>query len=610
MRNLLRKGVAIHFLIAWVNVFFEFSGLAGEEGLISCRSQLSRIQNEFDIIHIVQFFPSLLWFMSYDILFYLGLVTAVLAIILDEGLAEKAAFLIIWTCWLSLTVCRGLCLWFPWDCLLAECLLFCAFSFPAWSYRLLLFRLIFGFGKHKFLGSSLRDADYLLSMSCWQPLSSSIGIALAHPSLLLFHRLGILYTFITEMILPFGLLTSRAGFISTSCGAIGLLMLVIQIVGHFAWFNSLTVCICLFVWENRSLKPVWNTYSLIKRFLAVLYIIAAIVFLVPSQWNSPSVFYEPAFPLGDIFATISSWRLLHSYGVFPPKSLPMIKPVSRFEVLYEKSDFWIPLDYVFQSSRASPSVTIPDPFTVAPLIFPRFDYIVGFYSASHVFSLVSGLGPLWGTGTEMVDSLVCKLFDNGTSSANWFATRLSERRRIEKIRSLVVGLAPDGTGGWLEISSYTDREWDRAATVLRGGSDTQPSFVQGLPPTMNRLRFHARATHEARSCPEHWQESVRTVDRRLTSYDFHLEVTKRYALLTDPNGVFCGPSPWSIDYSSRWAGYLSCLTAFHLIPMWYHPALCGEILVNKALHDEEPYNKIPIPSFVYDKWNRVMGRYP
>lgn len=531
-----QRVLAVHFLVSLGNLYLDWPALAGPgSGLLDCQSAMNSIRSELEPLAIFFFFPSLLWFLTPSQLFTLGLAAGVAGLVTPRWQSSLCMYLV----WISFGICRGVMLWFPWDCLLAESLLIAAVAPHAvWPYRLLAFRVLLGFGKHKFLGAGFDDIDYLQTMSCWQPMSTNLGFLASLKFPKWFHRIGLLFTFVSEILLPGFLLVPerfpKLASLAAKCAVV--LMLGIQLLGHFGWFNTLTSAIAIFA-VSRGPGP--------RGFPAWTYCFFSLVFLIPSQWNSPAVFYHERFPFGGVFASLSSWRVLHSYGVFPPRALPMLKPVGRFEALC--SGGWEPSEFKFLTVSKSEDFGYP-PFTLAPLRFPRVDYILGFYSASHVFSLVSGLGPLYGTGQEWADGVVRKIIKDPKSAELWFKSPVCEE--VAAMRLMMVALRPSESG-WVEDSVHVDREWGIGSEVV------EKTYVSQLPPDMWLLR-HVSKSGEG-------------------------------------SGVVEG----GFNHSREWAGHLSCLTAFHLLPLSLHPRLCVELLRQNRKDAEFKHTRIEVPEIVY-----------
>jgi len=114
-------------------------------------------------------------------------------------------------------------------------------------------------------------------------------------------------------------------------------------------------------------------------------------------------------------------------------------------------------------------------------------------------------------------------------------------------------LKPGQDGGWVEDSVDVDKAW-------MVGEDFRPKlggYVEKLPPAMWRLR-------EA------------SLSKTAPVYDSS-----------------------AFNHSREWAGYLSCLTAFHMLPLSLHPELCREILALNRVSEEFKHKRIEVPELVY-----------
>jgi hypothetical protein len=493
---------------------------------------------------------------------------------------------------------------------------------------------MFGFGKHKFLGAdSWDDLTYTSSMACWQPLGTSLGWFLTWlPDWV--HVGSILFTFFVEMICPFLLFTKRR--ILACYSTIGL-MAMIQLTGNFGWFNTLTASLAWSV--SRPIAKRGN--SVLSRGLMGMYVSVCVVFIIPSQWNSPAVFYQHSFqgPEFDIFRIASSWRLVHTYGVFPPKKMPMIKPVGEFEVILTGESSWTPIEFHFQDSLRSNGVLF-HPMTVSPLRFPRFDYIYGFYSASHVFSLGTRLGaPSFGDGREYIDSVARMLILGNSDCLNQiFKTPPQGWTKIEQVRFNVVGLVPDWEKGWKLFSSEIDQSWSKTDAVVKrsGISDSLGPQMIALRQqsisfdSMRVLIYNLTELNDISSAIESrfnhslghrfFDAAVVLVNRQTNGHFLServwLDHVKQYYQLlrntttnviphminSECNDMINLPSLWDLCHSMQFGGYMGCLTSAHLLPPSLHNPLCPEILISNARHRKvsgDIFSKIPITNFVY-----------
>lgn len=613
----------VHALVAMANIWVDFEPLSGDEGLIPHSRFLEQVQAEFDTLSVVQFSPSLLYWVNPITLLNTGIMIVFVGLISlarDNSTVPRLSCFAAYMVLLSFSQCQGLVLWFPWDCLLFEVLIIAAVCPEvSWFFRFLLFRVMFGFGKHKFIGAdSLDDLTYTASMACWQPLGSSVGYLLTWlPDWI--HVGSILFTWLVEIVCPFALILERLKpYRQISAIMTILLMVMIQISGHFGWFNTLTASLAFSVLlETHSDPPKKSRPAAIVR---VIYIVIGIFFLIPSQWNSPSLFYQHSFdfPAFDLIRTASSWRLVHSYGVFPPKKMPMIKPVGRFEVVTSNTSQ--ALKYHFQVSQSTDE-TDWHPFTVAPIRFPRFDYIYAFYSASHAFSIATRLGPTIGSGEEYIDSVV-RFLGNNTRNEDIAKSlfRSEIPRNVSEVKFFVVGLIPEFTGGWNELSVELDRHGER--------NHQAASLTDSLPPNMIALRRRSKLFSRdtdvdvlIRIFPEKgilghrlFDLAVsRVKDPFLSEREWFTRVSDEYSQLSSlaegvpPLFSDCSSSErglWDLCHASQFGGYIGCLTFGHLVPHPLHAPLCPAIMVSNFVLrrdalNRSPFNKIPVPELVY-----------
>ena len=623
--------VLVHAIIAMVNLLVDFPLLSGSEGLIPNRAKMDSIRSEFSSTDIVLFFPSLLLWIDYSVVLYFGIISACFGIICVSckpyvaRLACGFSYLVL----LSFSQCEGVLFWFPWDCLLLELLCLSALvPSEGWPFRFLLFRVMFGFGKHKFFGSDFfEDLLYTKSMACWQPLGTNIGWQISFlPDA--FHVIAIFYTFLSEVVCPFTFIVGSK-YRKVSCWLTVLLMLSIQLSGHYGWFNTLTACLAFSVLMERPLvqikKKSPSFKSVGRTSISLTYIFLSVVFLIPSQWTSPGIFYHNSFSSEsfDIIRVASSWRILHSYGVFPPKKMPMIKPIGRFEVeTVEGQSFF--LEYHYQVSGNSSDAGFR-PFSVAPLRFPRFDYIYAFYAASHVWSLGTRLGPVFGSGEQYIDAVARVLLEKG--NFEFFKTYWGGQK-IAKVKFHIVGLVPDANGAWREESSELGKEWiaDMSFDSLRSG------VTDSLPPSMMALRrkslLFKRVIPIASS--EILEEAIvrefNTTDAYFVSQrmfdasvilsdsdiyksekDWFKAVENRYKSIPSKIGlkrtelVSGDGALWNLSHASKYGGFIGCLMFLHLIPTQFHSPLCPRIMQwnRKNRRHHSAYSKIPVPDAIY-----------
>src|SRR5262249_21147509 len=163
-----------------------------------------------------------------------------------------------YACYVSLDL--PLALIYPWDALMFESV-FLGLLTPetnplpdlaaahapapavAWAFRWLFFRVMFGFGKQKFLGSRSKDLAYLSGFFLNQPLLSPIGwYAQKLPMFIL--KAGVLFMFFVEIPAPFFVFWPGPLSVIAAVSTI-ILMLGIQLTGSFGYFSLLTMVVAL-----------------------------------------------------------------------------------------------------------------------------------------------------------------------------------------------------------------------------------------------------------------------------------------------------------------------------------------------------------------------------
>ncbi|HMJ15187.1 MAG TPA: lipase maturation factor family protein [Polyangiaceae bacterium] len=396
--GLFTRGLGLVFLVSFVSLSRQVATIAGSQGGLPVSRLLARMQEDFPSWRRFYYFPSLLWLSSSDRMLrgltYTGIAAALLVII--GGPWSTLALATCYVCYVSLDVAMALI--FPWDCLLFECTLLGLFlpgthllpelasvAAPApaltWGYRLLLFRLMFGFGKQKFIGSRSKDLAYLKGFLVNQPLPSTVGwYGQKVPVALL--KGAVLFMFVAEIPGPFmGLIP---GPLSIVCALLTIgLMVGIQLMGSFGYFSLATIVLCIPLFDNvtpRALEitrlfsagqPVFtNLYVLVHTFCAG----AAILFnsWLGQSWHLWAFWYQlPRWvqPFVSFVRFMHPFRWLHPYGVFPPNTTPAVKMTLLVEVSWDKQS-WHELEFHY-----SPSNPQSPPRFVAPH-HPRGDQAV------------------------------------------------------------------------------------------------------------------------------------------------------------------------------------------------------------------------------------------
>ena len=215
--GLVPRFVGVLFIIAFGSLIPQLSALIGSRGLGPITRRLDMARREFPGLRRFLEFPTLLWIDSSDrtlrVMPWLGVACGVLCVY--GGPLSPWAHGLGWLLWLSLEPAM---LIFPWDTMLQEVGFLSIFlpavhalprleasslPYPAVAFmvRFLVLRLMLGFGKVKFIGTTRQDALYLRGFFVWGTSPTPLSWYGHHlPAWLLRSMLG--FMFVAEVIAP------------------------------------------------------------------------------------------------------------------------------------------------------------------------------------------------------------------------------------------------------------------------------------------------------------------------------------------------------------------------------------------------------------------------
>lgn len=398
--------VGVLYVIAFGALIPQHDVMPGAHRLGPVRLLRARVQADFPGPRRFFELPSLLWISDSDAMqrgmTIAGFLGGLLAIY--GGPASFYGLLVAWMCWLSLEP-RGLM--FPWDTMLQEVgflVLFVptsealpslqasALPLPsvAFMVRWLVLRLMFGFGKDKFLQTKKDDFLFLRGFFVWMPLPSPLGWYAHHlPAWIL--RVSLLFMFMAEVLAPIvGLFSGPVRLISAA--VMVSLMMGIQVTGNWGFFNIgfALLCVCMLDTESSifdlgrapwaSTLTEWPQVA-VHATMGLLFLIS-LFYLFNNSWITRSwVHWTPEMfaldpklrkKLNRLHAmlaplrAIAPFRLVNGYGVFPPHSGPAI----RLTPVFEGSDDGV--EWKQYGYRYMPSFAHSRPPFIAPWQ-PRFD---------------------------------------------------------------------------------------------------------------------------------------------------------------------------------------------------------------------------------------------
>ena len=373
--------------IAFVSLWVQIRGLAGEGGIYPVLPYLSAVHERFGA-EGYRLAPTLFWVNGAD-----GWLSgacaagALVSLALFLGFLPIVSLLILWALYLSLaTVCRDF-LWFQWDGLLLETGFLALFvaSRVLWSrptsdappsrlglflLRWLLFRLMVASALVKITSHdpAWHNLTALQFHYETQPLPTWTAWY-AHHLPELWHRFSALILFVIEGIVPFFLFGPRR-IRFAAAGVIATLQILILITGNYGFFNLLTLALCLLALDD-GVWPAWSGRtarrqegSLWLRPVGALLFLLSLIPLLGSARHT-----LPLKPLSRLHELVSPFRVVNPYGLFA------VMTTRRPEIILEGSNdgtTWLAYEFSYK-----PGAPDRRPRFVAPHQ-PRLDWQMWF----------------------------------------------------------------------------------------------------------------------------------------------------------------------------------------------------------------------------------------
>ena len=402
-RWLFLRLLGVVYFIAFLSLALQITGLVGEHGILPAGGFLQQAHAAYGS-GAYRLFPTLCWLSASDgMLSALGWAGAALALLLVAGVAQAPVLLLLWICYLSLTVAGQNFLWFQWDGLLLETGLLAVLYAPTqlrpslecerapstvmrWLVWGLLFRLMFLSGITKLASG---DPTWLhftaLDYHFWtQPLPTwPAWYAQWLPEWM--HRGMTIAIIAIELLVPLLILvpepwggprtrTARR----TACGVLVFGQLAIALTGNYGFFNLLAIVLCVSLLDDTALErvlplrvtagdpePRWKQYA-IRGLAPLLGLVAALAFAREIVQTLPGARGTWANPLLDAVAPL---RSVNGYGLF------RVMTTERFEIVIEGgADTLHWREYGFRWKPGDPA---RHPAFVAPHM-PRLDWQMWF----------------------------------------------------------------------------------------------------------------------------------------------------------------------------------------------------------------------------------------
>lgn len=368
------------YLSAFASLWPQVTGLIGSHGITPVIESLDALRGAFGWKAFF-YLPTVFWFNSSNsVLVGVCVVGCVASLLMVSGLFTRYAAILCFVLYLSLTTAGQPFTGFQWDALLLECgflALFAGAPWLIWAYRFLLFRLMFESGVVKLASHdpNWRNLHALRLHFFTQPLPTPLAYYIYRAPGWLLDSLTLI-TLLIELLAPFGLFLPRQWrYTGAICFIV--LQVVILLTGNYAFFNLLTLSLCLWWFSDGTYSPLRGmlerTYPVRRAFtkrtsqilnicLALLMLIGALqIFglLVPT---SERFVRAMTFP-------IEPFEIVNSYGLFA------IMTTSRPEIILEGSDdqvHWTEYSFRYKPGDTHRSLPFIAPYQ------PRLDWQMWF----------------------------------------------------------------------------------------------------------------------------------------------------------------------------------------------------------------------------------------
>jgi hypothetical protein len=257
-----------------------------------------------------------------------------------------------------------------------------------WLFRLLLFRLMFFSGVVKLSSGDpmWRNLTALSYHYRTQPLPTPLAWY-ADQLPLWFQRISTAVTLGIEIVVPFLLLLPRRARMLAAACFIGLQSLIL-LTGNYAFFNWLTIALCILLLDDQFLRRGWMArlrFGTAKEagriWKPILAVLTVLIVLLNAGRFSHLFFGDAPRPLEDLLQVTEPLGIVNSYGLFA------VMTTTRPEIVIQGSNDgnkWV--DYAFRYKPGDLRRALP---LVAPYQ-PRLDWqmwfaALGSYQGNHWF---------------------------------------------------------------------------------------------------------------------------------------------------------------------------------------------------------------------------------
>src|SRR5450755_1806178 len=347
------------YLIAFASFGVQAAGLVGSRGILPVAEFLPAVRQYLGASAYWSV-PSLLWFSASDaFLKALWIVGACLSTIVMLGLNWRVARIALFLLYLSLVTASQVFLSFQWDALLLEAGFLAIFlgssTLIPWLFRWLLFRLMFLSGAVKLLSGDYTWRNFIALPVHYQtqPLPTPLAWYF-YQGPAWFQRFSVGVVFFVELFVPFLIILAPRRIRILAACIITVFQLLIFLTGNYAFFNLLTVALCLFLLDDKLLRRIVprrinarisalgaTQHWPVLRHAVCRALVALVVFV--SGFQMLEMFLQFRWsPAEIVIRAVSPFDIINTYGLFA------VMTTSRLEIVVEGSNdgtTWLPYEF-------------------------------------------------------------------------------------------------------------------------------------------------------------------------------------------------------------------------------------------------------------------------
>jgi lipase maturation factor 1 len=349
------------YLIAFLSFTVQASGLIGSYGISPAADFLRAVREHLGTSRFWSV-PTLLWLnTSNGAIHAIGLAGAVFSALLLAGTNWRFVRVVLFLLYLSLVSTGQEFMTYQWDALLLEAGFLSIFlgssALIVKLFRWLLFRLVFLSGAVKLLSRdpTWHNLSALPVHYETQPLPTPLAwYFYEFPPF--FQRLSVGFMFFVELFIPFLVLAPRRLRVWAAL-AITLLQALIAFTGNYAFFNLLTVTLCLFLLDDPFFRRRWpgslmsrishgipenSMCAWVRRLCLVLYVLVLFVSGFEMVGMFSGVHWAPA---DEVIHAVAPFEIVNTYGLFA------VMTTTRPEIIVEGSNdgtTWLAYEFKYK----------------------------------------------------------------------------------------------------------------------------------------------------------------------------------------------------------------------------------------------------------------------